>query len=186
MNKTDQEPEQLGYINHADLLALAERNLDLAKTEADFRRVGSDAYYAVFHALVNTSVGVLFSIEVRNTPYLFSSVTRHFNHGEMKTVCGQFLSNKAAAIKNVHPEWADIAGDNLLTFQVLALDFIDLLQLRHMMDYEPHFRVNADDVAKMVATASIAIQAISQCATETSAAFTLFASRLFLGGRKRG
>lgn len=136
-----------------------------APRQADLRRAISNAYYAVFHAVVTEAADQLAGRTQRHSPR-YALVYRSVDHGRLRAVCNgikelQNWKKKAKGQNKVKspPKLASYEpkggfGPNL---SALADAVGDLQEKRNLADYDPLFRVNMSDAALAVATARTAI-----------------------------
>ena len=130
---------------------LLEQAYDLANKEttnpkqASLRRAVSTAYYALFHLLIDEAVSK-WAVERQR-----SVLARTFEHAKMKAVCNERIQT-AQSGSIVLPE-----------LLVVARNFIQLQQHRHIADYDNSkkwSRVEVIDVLTLASDAFLAWQAV--------------------------
>jgi uncharacterized protein (UPF0332 family) len=164
---------------HHDLL---EQATHLGKRErkkpkqASLRRAVSSAYYALFHLLTSEGANAL----AQNKPEgLTLTIQRAFNHGDMKTVCNNFVAGHVAIIKNQRPGTPPRATRDMITlpldqrlFDVIQA-FIDLQEYRHQADYDLNKQWSRLEVLTHIET-------VKQAFTDWAAIRTSDTARVFV------
>jgi hypothetical protein len=119
------------------------------------RRAVSDAYYAVFHFLIDQSCRVMIGAQHDQAAYR-QVLGRAFSHAVMRSACESFAGGtlRAAASKGL-PASFSISQDVRRT----ATIFLELQDARHAADYDLTERFNRSDVILLIqqATAAIAL-----------------------------
>ena len=110
--------------------------------QASLRRAVSNAYYALFHLLIDETVGN-WSVERQR-----SILARTFDHGKMKNVCDLHL-------KQFYNAGSPSDG---LKLKNVAQSFVDLQQMRHAADYDNGFQWSRIDAIGKVDAASAAFK----------------------------
>jgi hypothetical protein len=123
-----------------------------APRQADLRRAISNAYYAVFHAVVAEAADTFVGRTHRVTaPY--SLAYRSIDHRSLRLLCEDVA--KASLPKrylNYAPKGG--FGPDLIA---LATAIVDLQEKRHLADYDPRFRAALSDAKLAVATSRAAL-----------------------------
>jgi hypothetical protein len=116
--------------------------------QADIRRAISNAYYALFHMLVDDAVDVLCP---KAPPELVKNFRLAFVHTNMKAVCKQFGGRRVAGLSDtMKSNFSDPIEEPIM---VLAGLFVELQTQRHLADYDTFDNVNADDAIQNVKAA---------------------------------
>jgi uncharacterized protein (UPF0332 family) len=110
--------------------------------QASLRRAVSAAYYAVFHLLV--SAGMANWKGVLQRPFL----ARGFDHFLM------MQSSKRMVNRTLLPE-EKVTGENL---KLIARNFIELQEARHLADYDYTKKFEKTDVLKKIDMAAVAFE----------------------------
>lgn len=118
-----------GFLTTARYLARRNSN---KPTGEDVRRCISTAYYALFHRLIDASVGRLLP-----TPEQQAALARSFDHGRMKAVCQAVRKQPVPPLVSAH-----LGGAAPEALGRLAEAFETLQQARHRADYD---RTTNDD-----------------------------------------
>ena len=120
-----------------DLLQQAHHlaTLDLRKPkQANLRRAVSAAYYALFHLLVAAAVQ---RISPKMPSGLSARISRAFTHAEMKQVCKSIIAgNPSEALRELQP------GGFSPRIKLIAEEFVELQEARHLADYDPSTTFN--------------------------------------------
>jgi hypothetical protein len=139
---------------HHDLLEQAEhlvRREHQRPKQASLRRGISAAYYALFHLLVAEGASLL---SPPRPPALRLLIQRAFNHGDMRTVCRDFVQADAAAGRGHISTTRAPLNFPLDPPLVQVLDaFVGLQEARHQADYDPTKTWSRLAAATHVATA---------------------------------
>jgi hypothetical protein len=139
---------------HHDLLEQAEhlvRRERQRPKQASLRRGISTAYYALFHLLVADGASLL---SPPQPPELRLLIQRAFNHGNMRTVCRDFVQANAVAGRARIPATRAPLTFPLEPHLVQVLEaFVGLQEARHQADYDPTKTWNRLAAVTHVATA---------------------------------
>lgn len=137
-------------LEQADRLMAAPRSG--APRQADLRRAISNAYYAVFHALVTEAADDFVGRTHRDNPR-YALLYRSVDHKRLRELCE--IASKATLPKKYSKyEPAGGFGSDLIA---LAIAVVDLQEKRHLADYDPLFRAAAADVALDISKARTAL-----------------------------
>jgi hypothetical protein len=119
--------------------------------QTDMRRAISNAYYALFHAMVDDAVDVL-------CPRTPGALARHFRrafvHTNMKTVCKQFSGRRVAGLSDTMKSSFTDPIESQIT--VLAGLFVQLQAQRQLADYDTLESLAVSKIAYDVQTAKSA------------------------------
>lgn len=118
-----------------------------APRQVDLRRAISNAYYAVFHAVVTEAADDLVGKSHRHTPR-YALVYRSVAHRSLAELCKDIAKTKLPGKYSIH-EPAGGFGPDLQSF---AATVIQLQEKRHEADYDPLVRVRRSDAALAIAT----------------------------------
>jgi len=137
-----------------DLLDQANRMLSaLIPSEADIRRATSNAYYGLFHFLVDEALDLFCP---KRPPSLAAIVRRGFQHAVMKELCISVRHGRKANLSN---KLKLVFGDPFEPGLVgIANAFVTLQQRRHVADYALHQPISVTEAAADVALARTAVQ----------------------------
>jgi len=137
-------------LEQADRLAALPRSG--APRQADLRRAISDAYYAVFHAVMTEVADDLVGSTQRHTPR-YALVYRSVDHASLRRICKDACKT---SLPKPYSKYAPTGGfgDDL---KALATALVDLQEKRYLADYDPLFRTSAADAALDVAKARTAL-----------------------------
>ena len=123
-----------------------------APRQADLRRAISNAYYAVFHAVVAEAADDLIGRTNRTHPR-YALVYRSIDHKALRTLCEEVKKpNLPAKYSNYIPRGG--FGADLIA---LATAVVELQEKRHLADYDPLYRVRMPDAVLAVATSHAAL-----------------------------
>jgi hypothetical protein len=123
-----------------------------APRKTDLRRAISNAYYAVFHTILQKAADTYAGASNRQSE-LYALVYRSIDHRSISDICSEVIK------QNLKPKYAKYVppggfGPNIHSF---ATAFPDLQQKRHLADYDPLYDVRTSDVVAVVALARAAI-----------------------------
>jgi len=134
-----------------------------APRQADLRRAISNAYYAVFHAVVTEAADDLIGRTHRTQPR-YTMVYRSIDHRSLRSLCELVERIDKSGKKN--PKKLEVSsrylpyvpkggfGPDLLA---LAAAVVELQEKRHLADYDPSYRVSTSDAKAAVATSQDAL-----------------------------
>ena len=97
--------------------------------QTDLRRATSDAYYAVFHALTDSSARVLVS---GKRDGIRLAIRRQYGHSKMRLACRLFASGNKPADLLTALGGLPISPD----IRTIARNFAALQYMRHKVDYD--------------------------------------------------
>jgi hypothetical protein len=137
-------------LEQADRLMAAPRRGPPRQT--DLRRVISNAYYAVFHAVVTAAADDFVGGTHRDTPR-YELVYRGVDHASLRRLCEDVIKTTLPA-KYTKYQPAGGFGPDLAA---LANAVVDLQEKRHRADYDPRFRAVQADVAFDISRARAAL-----------------------------
>ncbi len=123
-----------------------------APRQADLRRAISNAYYAVFHAVVAQAADDIVGITHRASPR-YGLVYRSIDHKSLRKLCEDA---KKTALPAKYSKYCPRGGfgPDLIA---LANAVVDLQEKRHLADYDTLFRVKMSDAVLAVATGRTAL-----------------------------
>jgi hypothetical protein len=119
--------------------------------QADLRRTISNAYYALFHMLVDDAVDALCP---KAPPELMRHFRRAFVHTNMKAVCKQFGGRRVAGLSDTMK--ANFTDPIEAPIIVLSRLFVQLQTQRHLADYDTFDDVDIADAIENVNAAKSA------------------------------
>lgn len=138
------------------LLEQADRLMALPRSGAprqvDLRRAISNAYYAVFHALMTEAADDFVGRTHRDTAR-YALVYRSVDHRRLRELCE--IARKAPLPKKYLKY--EPAGGFAPDLVALATAVLDLYEKRHLADYDPLFRTATADVALDISKARAAL-----------------------------
>jgi hypothetical protein len=123
-----------------------------ARRQADLRRAISNAYYALFHAIV-TEAADDFVGSTHRTSNRYTLVYRSIEHKGLRTLCEHVLKE---ALPSKYARYAPQGGfgADLIAF---AAAVIELYEKRHLADYDPQFRASTSDAILSVSKSRTAL-----------------------------
>lgn len=124
-----------------------------APRQADLRRAISNAYYAVFHAIVTQAADNFVGKTNRASPR-YALVYRSIDHASLRQLCEDVKKTTLPAKYSMYTP-KDGFSDDLIA---LATAVVDLQEKRHLADYDPLFRVSMSDAVLVVATGRAALE----------------------------
>ena len=159
-----------------DLLAVADQLArDPSANPASFRRATSTAYYAVFHALIDSSLVLLLS---PGAPH--SRVRRAFGHGEMSTIARAFGAAPVVATAEKEKRYIDslqaygVATRPRLELIDLANRFVRLQTRREIADYDTSVQFTATEAPSDVSEARLGIAELATMVQQRTRACVAF------------
>ena len=113
--------------------------------QASLRRAVSASYYGLFHLLNSAAATII----APNVPvHINHRIQRWLDHGEMKRVCGRFLSTP------VSNPLLDLVGPAVSPqMQFVARAFIELQNARHSADYDLGWTITRNEALQFVGLA---------------------------------
>lgn len=121
--------------------------------QVDVRRAISNAYYALFHAVMTEATDDLVGRTHRQTPR-YMLVYRGVDHRTLRRLCEDIVKqNLPGRYSRFAPEGG--FGPDL---QFFAKTLVDLQDSRHLADYDPLSRATRSNAARMVQRARDALQ----------------------------
>jgi hypothetical protein len=126
-----------------------------APRQADLRRAISNAYYAVFHAIVTEAADDFVGITHRQTPR-YALLYRKIDHASLRRLCEDVVKTQLPA-KYTGYEPTGGFGPDIVAVATAASD---LQEKRHSADYDPLFRVRLSDAVAAVAAVATARTAL--------------------------
>lgn len=123
-----------------------------APRQADLRRAISNAYYAVFHAVVTQAADDIVGRTHRASPR-YALVYRSIDHKSLRKLCNDVKKPTLPANYSKYSPRGGFGPDLI----ALATAVIDLQEKRHLADYDPLFRARMSDAVLAVATGRTAL-----------------------------
>ena len=123
-----------------------------APRQADLRRAISNAYYAVFHAVVTQAADDFVGMTQRTSPR-YALAYRSIDHRSLRILCEDVKKTTLPAKYSKYAPRGGFGSDLI----ALATAVVDLQEKRHLADYDPLFRVRTSDAELAVATGHTAI-----------------------------
>ena len=123
-----------------------------APRQADLRRAISNAYYAVFHAVV-THAADDFAGKKHRASSRYALVYRSIDHKSLRKLCEDVKKATLPTKYSGHSPRAGFGYD----LSALATAVVDLQEKRHLADYDPSYRVTISDAVLAVATSRTAL-----------------------------
>lgn len=130
-----------------------------AGDEIALRRAVSAAYYALYHALIETACERLFGGAAEDE-WSQSVAARCFDHGAIRETCKEYLRDRRSArfAKLLKPgQDADLA--------IVANNFPELQHKRHIADYEASIVFKAQEAAEDLDVAAMTLAALRRAAS---------------------
>jgi uncharacterized protein (UPF0332 family) len=139
--------------------------------QASLRRAISAAYYALFHHLTAEAGAFLVAGTAPERKLLRLTVSRAFDHAEMKRISKAFNSG------NPPQAWRRALAGSPLTADLrdVAEAFVELQEARHQADYDLSQTYNRQEVMELVRRCEEAFDAWSRCRKTTAAEVYLVA-----------
>ena len=145
----------------ADLIAVARllsnEGAPVPPSQAQLRRAVSTAYYALFHKILRTTADLFIGKDQEHSG-AYAILYRSFDHGHMKRTCEDLqvstLKDRTKGLLRrslVSEDTRDFAGS-----------FPALQEVRHLGDYDPTARFRPSDVASLIDSAEVAIEAFDR------------------------
>ena len=123
-----------------------------APRQADLRRAISNAYYALFHAILCDAADDFVGGSRRQTAR-YAMVYRSVSHKHVRLLCDDLAkSNLPARYATCAP-----AGGFGTDIVAVAVAFGELQENRHTADYDPLARIRMSDAQRAVATSKAAL-----------------------------
>jgi hypothetical protein len=132
-----------------------------APRQTDLRRAISNAYYALFHAIVTQATDELFGRPQRGTQE-YQTAFRRVEHRKLKRVCDDIAKTNLPRKHLIFG--ADLTG--------VASVVIDLYEKRHSADYDPLYRVSSSDADSAVRAARAALSSFRSLSREKQRIFS--------------
>jgi hypothetical protein len=123
-----------------------------APRQADLRRAISNAYYALFHAIL-TEVADIFAGRTQRRTVRYALVYRSIDHKTLRGLCEDIIKPNPPQRYLRYIPRGGFSPDVL----AVANAIVDLQEKRHLADYDPLFRARALDTTLTVATARAAL-----------------------------
>jgi len=143
-------------LNPDHLLDQAERLISSpsrgAPRQADLRRAISNAYYAVFHAILAQAADDLIGSTHRSSSR-YALIYRSVDHRSLRNLCEDVVKPKLPAR---YAKYALREGFGL-DLVALAIAVIELQEKRYLADYDPLYRVGMSDTKSVIATSRRAL-----------------------------
>ena len=143
-------------INSEHLLDQADRLVESpsggAPRQTDLRRAISNAYYALFHALLCDAADDFAGVSRRQSPR-YAMVYRSVSHKHLRNLCDDIVKSKLPQKYTLYAPAGGFGPDILAVAAALA----DLQERRHMADYDPLARITLSDARLAVATSKAAL-----------------------------
>ena len=112
----------------------------------------SNAYYAVFHAVVTQAADDFVGRTHRASPR-YALVYRSIDHKSLRKLCEDVKKPTLPAKYSTYSPRGGFGADLI----ALATAVVDLQEKRHFADYDPLFRVRMSDAVLAVATGHTAL-----------------------------
>ena len=143
-----------------------------ASRQADLRRAISNAYYALFHAILTGVADDFVGRTSRQTPR-YSLVYRSVDHASVRALCNVLTSEDYKKKRKLSPKYIlhEPAGGFGADLLEVATAFTDLQEKRHLADYDPLYRVRLSDAVLAVATARAALRRLGNANAQKRRAF---------------
>lgn len=121
--------------------------------QVDLRRAISNAYYALFHAVMTEATDDLIGRTHRQTPR-YMLAYRSVDHRRLRALCEDIVK------QNLPPRYSRFAPESGFgpDLQFFAKTLVDLQDSRHAADYDPLFRATRSNAARIVQRARDALQ----------------------------
>jgi hypothetical protein len=126
-----------------------------ARRRTDLRRAISNAYYAVFHAIL-TEVADQIVGKSHRAKSQYSLVYRSIDHKVIRRWCEIVRQNPPPGKFRLHMPRNGFGEE----IKKLAVSFVDLQEKRNLADYDPLFRVGKSEVLFIVASAQSSLQSL--------------------------
>jgi hypothetical protein len=136
-------------LSQARLLATKEPK---RPKQASLRRAISNAYYALFHLLVDSSCRFVISGQSKERKMLREQLARSYDHGSMKNASKAFAGNGASP-------WVGAGGKPSAELIRVTEAFVVLQQQRHEADYNIARHFTRHETLAQIARAEAAFQA---------------------------
>ena len=147
-------------VNPDHLLEQAEGLIALdggAPRQVDLRRAVSNAYYALFHAILTDAADDFVGKTKRQHPR-YTLVYRSISHRHLRNLCEDITKptppNKYAKFVPSGGFGSDLVA--------LATAFSELQEKRHEADYDPQVRIRLSEAVLAVATSKLALVRLRQ------------------------
>lgn len=140
------------------------------RTEADFRRAVSAAYFALFHAVTLRAAALLAPERIRRDQYRFA---RRFTHRDLRTVA-MWITGDGTPAENWTATVEKLRDDG--TIPKLAGDFLVLREERTQADYNHLTRFSQGRALAAIRTATEAVRTVTSHSFATSDAGQSFLS----------
>lgn len=125
--------------------------------DVDLRRAVSGAYYALFHEVAGTGADLLVGTAGANrSTKAWRQVFRALNHGEARSRCQTLPAGFGQELRS------------------MADSFVELQELRHAADYDPHAEFVRKDVQSHILQAADAIAKLRAAPTSDRRAFVVW------------
>lgn len=146
----------MAVVNPDHLLDQADRLMTPpgggAPRQADLRRAISNAYYALFHAVVTEAADSLVG-RTHRTSSLYALVYRSIDHRSLRRLCEDVTKTTLPAKYSRYAPKSGFGVDLI----ALATAVVDLQEKRHLADYDPLFGVRMSDAVLALATSRTAL-----------------------------
>jgi uncharacterized protein (UPF0332 family) len=164
------DPQQ--FLKQANELA---RRANGKHNPIDARRAISNAYYAVFHAVLGGAADLIVGKTKRRSS-IYALVYRSIDHGYLEGLCKELLKQQP------RPKYSDCLPYSKPSVELHAFSgaVVDLKTKRNRADYDPQYRVVRSDAIAVIRTAEGALQNLSAISKAERDAFfhlTLFEPR---------
>jgi hypothetical protein len=132
--------------------------------DAELRRAVSTAYYALFHNVVAAAAQRFMGPGHQNSAG-YRILYRGFDHKRMKEICESLQLSKLRDKDKRDLQRQSVSQD----IKDFAGVFPDLQGKRHLADYDPSVQLLASDVASLVDSAEVAMQAFDRAPPDEKA-----------------
>lgn len=126
-----------------------------APRQADLRRAISNAYYAVFHAIVTEGADEFVGRTQRQTPR-YALVYRSVDHRSLRRLCKEVAQKKLSDNFSKYEPPSGFGRE----LKGLATAVVDLQEKRHLADYDPLFRAGTSEAVSALVTARTALASL--------------------------
>jgi hypothetical protein len=146
----------MAVVDPDDLLFQADRLIGPSTVgppkQTDLRRAISNAYYAIFHAVLTEAADDLIGKSHRASTR-YALVYRSIDHKSLRRLCDDIQKTSLPPKYSIYSPKSGFGSDLV----ALAAAVADLHEKRHLADYDPLFRAKRSDASSAVATARAAL-----------------------------
>jgi uncharacterized protein (UPF0332 family) len=160
----------MAIINPEHLFEQAERLLTPtqvgAPRQVDIRRSISNAYYAVFHAILTEAADTFVGTTKRSSP-IYVLCYRSIAHRSLRELCADVRKSTLPKKYSSYVPTNGL-GPNIPTF---ASSVMELQEKRHTADYDPTFSAKISDARLTIRTARAALRRFQTASIAERTAF---------------